>query len=104
MFPIDGDWVALLHDADRCCPEGLLSSDIILVSAIPMQRGTLRSLLSRNFGNGMQRATAYIARIDKSGSLKMARPCDSCMQALRSAGIKKIVYSTDEGNIVSEQL
>lgn len=39
---------------------------------------------------------AYIYRIKKDGQYGMARPCPSCMQAFRDAGIKQIYYTTNE--------
>lgn len=104
MFPIDGDWVVLLHDGARCCPQGLSSSDMILVCTRLTQPGTLRSLLSATFGKNrpLQGATVYVARINRAGELRMARPCDSCLSVLTAAGARKIVYSTDEGKIASE--
>jgi len=41
-------------------------------------------------------ATIYIARVNKRGNLRMSRPCSGCMDALRKAGIKKIVYTIDQ--------
>lgn len=38
-------------------------------------------------------AVLYVARINKQGLPRMSRPCTSCMQLIRAAGIKKIVYT-----------
>jgi deoxycytidylate deaminase len=42
-----------------------------------------------------QGAVIYIARINKTGEERMSRPCHKCMKLLRSAGIKKMVYTVD---------
>lgn len=39
----------------------------------------------------------YIYREYKNGSCAMARPCRSCLEAMRQAGIKKFYYTTDGG-------
>lgn len=38
-------------------------------------------------------ATIYVVRRLKNGNLAMAKPCVSCLKAIRSAGIKRVVYS-----------
>lgn len=44
--------------------------------------------------------TVLSIRISKSGKLKLAKPCDSCMTYMRKRGIACILYSTDDGTIV----
>jgi pyrimidine deaminase RibD-like protein len=39
-------------------------------------------------------ATLYTARITKS-RIALGKPCDRCMMKIRSAGIKKVIYSID---------
>ena len=53
--------------------------------------------LRRARKSNLSGATAYIARIGRDGEPKLAKPCSECEQALRDAGIKKIVYTTEEG-------
>lgn len=43
------------------------------------------------------RATLYIYREHKDGSLAQARPCSRCMQLIKQIGISKIKYTTDLG-------
>lgn len=43
------------------------------------------------------RVSVYIYRRMKKGGLGMARCCPACMAALKSLGIKKICYTTDDG-------
>lgn len=40
-------------------------------------------------------ATIYIARIGKDGEQKFSRPCMRCLKAIKTAGIKKIIYTTE---------
>jgi len=41
--------------------------------------------------------TIYVVRTNKPQKLRMSKPCDMCEAALRWVGIKKVVYSTNEG-------
>ena len=43
------------------------------------------------------RVSVYVYRELKNGELGMARCCPACMAALKSLGIKKICYTTDDG-------
>lgn len=43
------------------------------------------------------RVSVYIYRELKNGELGMARCCPACMAALKSLGVKKICYTTDDG-------
>lgn len=38
-------------------------------------------------------AVAYVARINVRGEARQSRPCPRCMQALKDAGIKRVVYT-----------
>ena len=44
-------------------------------------------------------ATVYVARVGKSGELKMSKPCEMCQQVLAHVGVKKVYYSIDDENI-----
>ena len=43
------------------------------------------------------RVSVYIYRELKNGELGIARCCPACMAALKSLGVKKICYTTDDG-------
>lgn len=49
-------------------------------------------------GTDLTGAVIYIARIGKDGSEKFSRPCQRCTQAIKEAGIKKVVYTTGSDN------
>jgi len=38
-------------------------------------------------------AVMYIARVNNQGEPRMSRPCAKCMEAIKAAGIKRIVYT-----------
>lgn len=45
----------------------------------------------------LSQATIYVYRNMKDGSSGMARPCPRCMGLIKSLGIKRINYSTQDG-------
>lgn len=38
-------------------------------------------------------ATMYVSRINRRGEERLSRPCNYCYEAIREAGITKIVYT-----------
>lgn len=45
----------------------------------------------------LNKATMYVARIIKSGGLRIAKPCSDCQRILKAAGIRKVVYTDRKG-------
>ena len=41
--------------------------------------------------------TLYVARLKRDGSVGLARPCPICEEAIREAGVKRVVYTTNGG-------
>jgi deoxycytidylate deaminase len=39
-------------------------------------------------------SVVYVARVRPRGELALSRPCDNCMNLLRTKGIRRVVYST----------
>ena len=48
-------------------------------------------------GEDLSRASIYIYRQHKDGTLACSRPCARCEKLIRSLGIKKIFYTVDGG-------
>ena len=44
-------------------------------------------------------ATAFVARIGRSGKIRIAKPCDGCQEELRRYGIKEVWYTTNTDKI-----
>lgn len=44
----------------------------------------------------LSNAIIYVARINKKGEPLMSKPCVTCAQAIKKAGIKRVVYTTVE--------
>lgn len=44
-----------------------------------------------------------VVRINKEGCLKNSRPCNQCLDTMKKYRIKKIIYSTENGELISEK-
>lgn len=44
----------------------------------------------------------FVARVTNAGTLSMARPCDDCLDLLKSRGIKVFYYTDYDGEVVRE--
>ena len=53
--------------------------------------------LVMNYPVSVRGAVVYIARTNRNGKIKMARPCPACEGFLRAAGVRKVVYTTPNG-------
>ncbi len=49
-------------------------------------------------------ATMYITRITPCGNTALAKPCPKCMSLIKSVGVKQIIYTTDNHNVVKERV
>lgn len=45
-------------------------------------------------------STVYVARVSKSGVPLLAKPCASCIKVLSAAGVRRVVFTTDNGYLV----
>lgn len=45
----------------------------------------------------LSRASIYVYRQLKDGSLGMCRPCKACMALIKNLGIRKVYYTTYDG-------
>jgi deoxycytidylate deaminase len=61
----------------------------------------LRPLLKRRMD--LSKASVYVYRQRKDGSLGLARPCGSCMSAIRALNIRNVYY-TNEGGYSREEI
>jgi len=82
-----------------CCPEDMSSSDIILISILNLRHGMLKWMRSVVFPKGasLRGTVVYVARINRQGHLRMAKPCLRCADRLRDEGVKRVIFSTEEG-------
>lgn len=57
----------------------------------------LAAILDNKFAD-LKGCTAYIYRETRDGKPAMAKPCPTCMETLKLAGIKKVVYTYNNGH------
>ena len=51
-----------------------------------------------------QGSTVYVARINKEGEARISKPCSMCQNAMEFVGIRRVVYTDAEGDVVSMKL
>lgn len=51
-------------------------------------------------GIDVRGATIYVVRTSENS--QMSKPCPSCQQLIEDYGIRKVVYTNEEGEVVSE--
>ena len=42
-------------------------------------------------------ATVYVVRVNNSGETRLSKPCHMCESAMKHCGVKKVIYSTNNG-------
>jgi len=60
--------------------------------------------IGKAWGSEVEGCTLLSIRVTKGGLLANGKPCFDCEQALRKAGIKKIMYSTADRTIEEMRL
>lgn len=50
-------------------------------------------------GRSLHGAVVVSIRVTRAGKLANARPCAQCMEAMRLAGVKRVVFSTASGEV-----
>lgn len=66
-----------------------------LLAKLHAEMSCLNSIKNQNIN--FSKVKLYIYRIRKSQPFGLARPCPSCMAAIRDLGIKDIYYTTNDG-------
>jgi deoxycytidylate deaminase len=49
-------------------------------------------------------ATIYVVRVGRDGCLRNSKPCPMCEAAMQFVGVKKVVYSNENGGIESMRI
>jgi deoxycytidylate deaminase len=48
--------------------------------------------------------TIYVARVDSQGRPRFSRPCENCTKLLEEAGVKRVIYTTDQHKVINEHM
>ena len=51
-----------------------------------------------------KKITVYVVRIGATGEPRDSAPCEDCSAKMKELGVKKVVYTNSEGNLVSEKM
>jgi deoxycytidylate deaminase len=57
--------------------------------------------INRAWRSGTEGATIIVIRVRKNGTMGMSKPCDACMNRLIEAGVKRVIYSDNDGTLKS---
>jgi tRNA(Arg) A34 adenosine deaminase TadA len=52
----------------------------------------------------LNKLTIVVIRIDSNGNLMNSKPCSQCISKIYNSGIKKVIYSTQDGTIITESV
>lgn len=63
-----------------------------------------QAALRKGLLNSARGTTMYVARVAKDGSTRLARPCARCMKVMYEAGVREVVYTTDDGSYKIERV
>tara|TARA_Y100000310_G_scaffold100043_1_gene97898 strand:+ start:2339 stop:2728 length:390 start_codon:yes stop_codon:yes gene_type:complete len=88
------------HNTLEYCQFGMRHLDH---SGLPCRHAELACInnLKRNTTKG---AMLYVVRIGSENELKMSKPCPMCEAALRVAGVKRVFYSDESGELSEMRL
>lgn len=48
--------------------------------------------------------TVYVARVNRQGEPRLAKPCDRCLYGLTAEGVRFIVFTTNDGTYTVKRL
>lgn len=60
--------------------------------------------LNRAWRSGTEGATMFVIRVKRSGMIGLAKPCKMCVDRMMQAGVRKVVYTDNEGNFQTMKL
>ena len=80
-------------------PSGLLKTNTLHAEAAAILKVLKEGRLASLSG-----AEIYVSRFTRGGRVGLARPCVQCLELIRSCGIRRMHYTTDEGTTVTEKI
>lgn len=75
----------------------LRPSKIIGTNTLHAEAAAVLKLLKENRLRDLVGADIFVSRFTRGGAIGMALPCPACTRLLRSVGIRKCHYTTDNG-------
>jgi deoxycytidylate deaminase len=56
----------------------------------------------REAGDNSRGAIIYVARVNRQGSDRDSKPCPRCVSLIQEVGIKRVIYTSEEGIHVNQ--
>lgn len=73
-------------------------------STLHAEEAAILKLLDRNRLHQLAGSSIYVFRTTRGNAVGLARPCERCMDLIRSVGIRTIHYTVDEHTTVTEKV
>lgn len=67
---------------------------------IHAEESAIVKLLTERRIHDLVGADIYVTRFTKGGRVGMARPCGNCNRLIATCGIRRVYYTTDDGNVL----
>lgn len=79
-------------------------SRLLHTTTLHAEAAAILKLLKQRRLSDLAGAHIYVTRFTKGGSVGLARPCSACFDLIRSVGITRVFYTTNDGNTISESI
>lgn len=67
----------------------------------PDRESSFHAEINTMRGLDVSGSTVYVARVNNRGQAKLSKPCLECYKALKEAGVKRIIWTENNGRIGS---
>lgn len=66
------------------------------------ERNAILKALNQGSLDKLVGSTIYVTRVNNRGHARLAKPCKECMELIQAVGIKKVIYTDNEGTLKEE--
>jgi deoxycytidylate deaminase len=73
-------------------------------STLHAEADAISKLLHKRRLDDLAGSTIYVTRVLRNGDLGISKPCKHCRDLIESVGIRRIIYSNELGEIITEKL
>lgn len=82
----------------------LRPSKLIGTNTLHAEAHAVLKLLKDNRLHDLAGSDCHVTRFTRGGRVGMARPCSHCMDLLRSTGVRRVFFTTDNDETIMEKL
>ena len=69
----------------------------VFVESVHAEAQAILGLLKKHKLEDLVGSTLFVSRVNNSGTARYARPCPACQRLCESVGIRKVIYTTNNG-------